>query len=178
MPNRKDLLKEFDRMEDERQQLLKKLSSYSQEILAKKPNPNAWSVAEVMHHLTVAEHGSLRYLNKKLEVGGHGKASLKAVFRLGLLNTAISLPVKYKAPKVVEIAEDSGITYPDALAEWNSVRENLRKAYEEIDEKYVAHDLFKHPFAGKLNLVQGVRFMRQHMNRHIGQIERTLKAVS
>jgi hypothetical protein len=41
----------------------------------------------------------------------------------------------------------------------------VRKTYESLDESVITHDLFKHPFARTLDLIQGQRFMQQHVGR-------------
>ncbi len=67
MASKKELLNRFDQMESERQTLLAELNGHSPEVLCKKPSSGAWSVTEVIMHLTMAEEGSLKYLQKKLE---------------------------------------------------------------------------------------------------------------
>ena len=178
MATRKELLDAFDRMENERLQLLKKLELYSEEVLTKKPDANSWSVTETIYHLKVAEHGALLYMTKKLEVGGHQKATFSAAFKQKLLNLAVSLPIKYKAPPVAQIPEGMNVSYSQALAEWNEVRDGLKKQYNTIDSDIIGNELFKHPAAGKMSVLQSVSFMRQHMLRHIGQIDRILKSVA
>lgn len=178
MATQKELLSVYAQMENERQQMLQQLAKYPADILEKKPDENSWSVTEVIYHLIVAERGALSYLNKKLEVGGFGKATFQAGVKQKLLNFAISLPVKFKAPKIVQLPKDANITYGEAITEWNEIRVNMKKAYEGLDDDFTGKELFKHPIAGKMNIVQGLKFMRQHMNRHIGQIERTLKQVA
>ncbi|MCF8278484.1 MAG: DinB family protein [Flavobacteriales bacterium] len=178
MTSRKELLQAYELMEKERQQLLESLGQYSEEVLTKKPSANEWSITEVIYHLKVAEDGALRYMRKKLEVGGHQKATFAAGVKQRLLNLAVSLPVKYKAPRVAQIPEGTNVSFAQALEEWNAVRDGLRNEYETVDEKLIDNELFKHPAAGKMSILQSVRFMRQHMIRHIGQVERTLKSVS
>ncbi|MBL4587066.1 MAG: DinB family protein [Flavobacteriales bacterium] len=177
MATRKQLLKHFDKMEAERQELLSAISSYSDQLLSKKPAPESWSVAEVMEHLTVAENGSLQYMHKKIEYGGHSKAAITAGLKQQLLNFSISLPIKYKVPKILEKKDTSFVDYKDALNNWNEVRIAMRSAYEKMDEGIIGNELFKHPFAGKMNVIQGVKFMRQHMKHHTKQIHSTLKRV-
>jgi uncharacterized damage-inducible protein DinB len=178
MATRKELLAEYGKMENERQQLLKRLEQYSEEILTKKPDADSWSVTETIYHLKVAEEGALKYMRKKLEVGGHAKATFGAGIKQKLLSLAISLPIKYKAPKVAQIPEGTNVSFAQALAEWNEVRNGLKADYESVDESIIGNELFKHPAAGKLSILQSVKFMRQHMNRHIGQIDRILKQVA
>jgi len=178
MATRKELMEAFERMENERQQLLKRLEQYSEEILSKKPAADSWSVTETVYHLKVAENGALQYMLKKLEVGGHQKATFGAAVKQKLLNLAVSLPIKYKAPPVAQIPEGINVTYAQAVAEWNEVRAGLKKQYETVDENIIGNELFKHPAAGKLSVLQSVKFMRQHVIRHIGQIDRILKVVA
>lgn len=178
MANRKELLRAFDIMENERMALLNELSSYSDEVLEKKPDADSWSVTEVIYHLKIAEEGALKYMNKKLEVGGHRKAAASAGIKQRFLNFMVSLPIKFKAPKVAQLPKDANVSYRQAVAEWTTVRDALRSQYETVDESMIGNELFKHPAMGKMNLVQSVKFMRQHVKRHIGQIQRTLKAVS
>lgn len=175
---RKELLKAFEAAEADRRALLAKLDAYGEDVLTRKPSPEAWSVVEVMAHLIKAETGTFNYLRKKLEVGGHRKASPFAGLRKALLQFVLGLPIRFKAPKVVQLDKGMSMSYAEAKAQWNAVREGLLKEYQTIDDQLIVHDLFKHPFAGKLNLVQSTEFMHTHMRRHIGQVERTLKAVS
>lgn len=175
---RQDLLKAFEAAEADRRTLLAKLDAHGEDVLTRKPAPDAWSVVEILAHLIKAETGTLNYLRKKLEVGGHQKASAFAGLRKSFLNFVLGLPIKFKAPKVVQLEKGAALSYAEAKAQWNAVRDSLGTEYQRIDEQLIAHDLFKHPFAGKLNLVQSTEFMRQHMLRHVGQVERTLKAVN
>jgi uncharacterized damage-inducible protein DinB len=178
MATRKELLEAFGKMESERQKLLKQLEQYSEEVLIKKPDVDSWSVTETIYHLKVAENGALLYMRKKLEVGGHQKATFGAAVKQKLLSLAVSLPFKYKAPSVAQVPEGTKVSYAEAVAEWNDVRKALKKEYERIDESIIGNELFKHPAAGKLSILQSVKFMRQHVVRHAGQIDRILKIVT
>lgn len=178
MATNKDLLNTFSQMEEERQHLLQMLSEHPPAVLEKKPSVNEWSVTETIYHLVVAERGALSYLNKKLEVGGFEQARFQAGIKQRLLNFIISLPIKFKAPKVAQIPPGKQVSYEEALHEWNTVRQGMHDTYQGLSDDFCGKELFKHPFAGKMNVVQGLKFMRQHMNRHIGQMERILKQVS
>lgn len=177
MASKKDLLSEFAKMESERKQILSDLEKYPAEKLEKKPSTDEWSVTEVIMHLVVAESAALAYLKKKLEVGGHAKASFSAGIKQKLLNFAIALPVKYKAPKVAQLKEGEVVTYAEAIAKWSDLRSSMLQAYESLDDAFVSNDLFKHPMAGKISALQGVKFMRQHVLRHKDQINRTIQKV-
>ena len=178
MHMKEKLLTEFERMEAERNALVASLSRYDAEILTQKPSPEAWNVAEVIMHLVVAENAALTYMRKKLEYGGLQKASATAGLKQRLLNFLIRLPIKYKAPAVANIKQGEEVGYREATERWAEIRNQLRSEYEAMNEQTVAQELFKHPAAGKMSALQGVRFMRQHMNRHIQQIHSAIKKVS
>lgn len=178
MGAKQQLLEEFRKMESEREAIVSEMSNHSEEILTKKPDSNSWSVAEVAMHLVVAEGGALAYMRKKLEFGGHAKSSLGAAIKQRLLNVAISAPIKFKAPPVADIKESESVSFADATDRWKSQRAELLKEYEAMEDAIVEHELFKHPAAGKLNVLQSVKFMRGHMNRHIKQMRTTVKTIS
>lgn len=114
----------------------------------------------------------MAYLDKKLAVKKHGPIGFVSLRRLWLLNTAFRLPVKYKAPPIV--ADVPATSYAIARARWGAVRDAMHVRYSTLADPLAGHDLYKHPIAGKLSLVHGVRFMRNHVRRHSGQIRRIL----
>lgn len=175
MPSRKDLFRVFEQMEAERKALIAQLNHVPERSLTTEPRTGAWTVAQVITHIAMAEEGSLAYLRKKHEGGRHKPADFSGRWRLPLLNLAISLPVKYRAPAL--IASVPLTSYGEARSRWEGVRAVMRRTYEALPEAHIGHDLFKHPVLGRFNLVQGLRFMRRHVRRHREQILRTLKAV-
>ena len=177
MNSKQALMSAFEKMENDRKSLLNRLTEFPDKILSKKPNTDQWSVAEVVMHLVVAETGALNYMQKKLEFGGHQKSGFDAAIKQRMLNFLISLPIKFKAPKIIELKEIEDISFPEASQKWEAVRLELYKEYDKLDSDTVGHELFKHPAMGKMNLVQGVKFMHQHMNRHILQIDRVIQKV-
>ena len=173
--SRERLLRQFGRMERDRQDILKRLEGARTKRLATSPGEHAWYIAQVITHLAIAEEGGLTYLNKKLEVKKHGPVGISSHWRLFLLNIAVWLPIKYKAPAIV--ADVPATSYEVARQRWSAVRERMREAYTTIDTSFIGHDLYKHPMAGRFNLIQGVRFMRRHVQHHKAQIHRTLRQV-
>jgi uncharacterized damage-inducible protein DinB len=175
MPNRSDLLDRFNTLERQRKDILDSLTTTDDGLLAQQPTKGAWSVAQVVMHLAIAEEGMLAYLNKKRDVGGHAPVGASAPFRLALLNLALVLPVKYKAPTVVATVPEC--TMAEAQIRWDTIRERMHHTFETIPEKLIGHGLFKHPSAGKFDLVQGLRFIGMHVHHHRAQIDRTLRKV-
>ena len=176
MTKKERLLARLERMDVDRLLLLKRLDGIPSEKLAERPGPGKWSVAQVMMHLVVAEESALAYLKKKLEYGGHRRTGLFAGLRLSLLELAIKLPFRYKAPAIV--ADIPECSCEEANERWAAVRGEMRRTYTELDEAVIDHELFKHPMVGRFELLLGIHFMHTHMTRHLGQIERTVIAVT
>ncbi|MFT5918725.1 MAG: hypothetical protein ACI9FU_000525 [Granulosicoccus sp.] len=176
MTNQQKLLDLFDQMEADRQAMMAKVKGIDHSLLERKPNADAWSVSEVFMHMVVAEAGSLKYMRKKIEVDNHSVCKGRTA-QYALLIGALKAPIlKFKAPKIVADV-GSGIQFSDAQKQWDEVRAELRTDYENLDEEWIMHDLFKHPSAGKFDLIRAVKFMRVHADRHIGQIHRTIKSL-
>ncbi len=176
MPTKTRLLQRFAVFETERQGLLVRLDRVPHALLETPPTPGAWSVTQVLLHLALAEGSAMAYLSKKLEVGGHRPVGTSATFRLFLLNTALALPIRFKAPAIV--AHVPPCTYATARSQWDSVRADMRNTFAALPDELVGHGLFKHPSAGKFDMVQGLSFMGRHVRHHRGQIERTLRQLS
>ena len=175
--NRKDqLLSRFAALEAERQKWLGKLEHYEAALLAAPPPTGGWSVAQVVLHLAMAEARSVDYLEKKLAVGGHTPVGTDATFRFALLRMAMILPLRYKAPAIV--ATVPACTFAEARMEWDRVRQRMAANYTALPEELVGHGLYKHPAAGKLNVLQGLAFMGDHVRHHRRQVLQTIGQVS
>ena len=175
MPARAALLHQLARIEAEKDALLAELDHCSPTRSEAVPYTGGWTVAQVITHLAVIEEGAVAYLNKKLEFKKHRPLPITTALRFVLLQAGIQLPVKYKAPAVV--ADIPATSYAVARARWCAAREELIRAYTSLPDGFLTHDLFKHPFMGRFNVVQAVRFIRRHARRHCGQVDRTLAAL-
>lgn len=157
--------------------LYERLKTYNNEQLNRRPGPQQWSVLQVMHHLIQAETLSERYVRKKLSFNPELKpAGLAGALRLFLVRINFVLPFKYKAPKGVgdDVLPETS-TLEETIQQWRLQRQSLRELLDSLPEGYHNKALYKHPLAGKLSLVQMLDFFEFHIQRHLGQIERTLK---
>lgn len=175
MSRRATLLKLFDDLERDRLALYAQLETLTETVLTAEPAPQKWNVAQVITHLAIAEEGALAYLRKKRDLGAHKPVSFSSRWRMAALRAALNLPLKYKAPVIVATVPVT--TYSEAMTRWTSVRNAMRSTYGSIPDNELGHDLFKHPMAGKFDLIQSVKFMHDHMRHHEKQIERILRSV-
>lgn len=175
MSARTRLLRRFQRLEDQRLCLIRMLEKHPVEHLTKAPGPEAWSAAQVLLHLGMAEEGLLKYIAIKREKGGHRPAGIGAPLRLAMLELALWLPIKYKAPEVV--AHVPPCTWQEATQRWEAARNALHAVCRELPEEHLGHDLIKHPLAGKFPLTTGLRFVQRHVAHHVPQLHRILRDV-
>lgn len=140
------------------------------------PGPNhTWSVAEIMFHMMDAEKGTVKSLQKKLlDTQQIPRAGIKSLYRFFLLRWALRSKRKYKAPKILAQPQgpyDRGFIFE----QWILVRMALEQVLVHLPAHMVNKQLFKHPYVGGLNIMQTLRFMGDHMERHLRQISERLK---
>jgi hypothetical protein len=167
-----DIQKLVDRIESQRDDLLKSFRSFSQDQFNKAPAPGRWSAAEILSHLIAAERLSLAYMQKKVQ--GIESASISGPWeeiKMAALKVSQRLPgLKFKAPK--HVVENTA-RYRDLVSiesEWVKVRADLRALLEKIPQEKLNRLIYKHPVAGYLNARHAVAFFHEHIRHHLAQL--------
>jgi len=132
-----------------------------------------WSVAEIVEHLSIAEPGITRAIEKLLtprsdNEGEQGEPEIFAPFSLD--EQAELARGKIEAP---EFLRPTGLTLSEGLArltESRSALTDLRPRFESADYSR----RLPHPAFGPLNAAQWLAFIGMHEERHLRQIERIL----
>jgi len=167
--------RKIQKLEQKRVELTKILRCHSPDDLLQKPSEHVWSPLEISHHLYISEYLSRQYLKKKIKAKDNLKRTgITSFFRLQLLKIALSSPLKFKAP--VPIAIQPKNLSIELLEEWENERQHLIKFLDDIDEDLVLLELFRHPFAGRMNILQMLDFLEAHFDHHKTQILRRLPA--
>jgi len=162
----------FDRLEAQRGRIIKRYSRLPPEQLQYKPAPDEWNLLQVMRHLITAEQQSVRIIQRNLQ--RHEKfirTGWGAAMRHAILKIALRLPLKFKAPKIAEVKEESP-DFEQMKQDWETVRKELLNILTESDSSTLSKALYKHPRAGNLNIRQALEFMADHISHHQKQIER------
>lgn len=170
------LAKEFNQLQHQLDVLLQQVKPFTHQQQNFKPGGTSWSMLQICRHLIQSETQINKYLRKKiLGAGKVEQAGVRAFFRSLVLTIAMRLPLKYKVPDAiaVDLAED--YSYEVLSADWKALRTEIRDFLEDIDEAIAKKELFRHPLLGKMSLVQGLRFMNEHVARHSRQLERILQ---
>ena len=167
---KKMLRLKLDKLEESRKILLTELNALDEKILKRKPAPGKWSVNQIIYHLNLAESGSIRYVKKKM-LGGHDlkNTGIMAATRSFFLKWLLQSGYKWKAPKVLgDVPEE--VNYSDVIQNWNETRHELYLLIDTLPEELIGKEVYRHPRAGRLNMLHMVEFFQDHFDHHLLQI--------
>jgi hypothetical protein len=126
-------------------------------------------------HLIYAEEISLAYMKKKAQgIDTAGDSGLRESVKMFVLKVSQRLPLKFKAPQVLAQSQPEQLSLDELTVRWHVVRSSLHEFTGSLMDSYLKRKIYKHPIAGKLNVVQAIAFMREHVNHHLPQIKRLL----
>lgn len=157
---------------DARAALLQAVRPISAESGSRRPAPDAWSVAEVLEHLTHVERGVTRLLAGFVEqVGAEGTAPpppADAGSRFVALPAVLDRRTRVEAIDVTR--PRNGWTVDRSLAELNNAREALVRLVRAAATVDLGPFTFAHPYLGPLNGYDWIIFIGTHEMRHTEQI--------
>ena len=170
------LLLLYEHLEHERNELLNRLAKLPAERLNHKIVATKWSINQILMHLLTSEQLTLDYLKKKSQgldqlVNSGPIESLKMV----ILQISQRLPLlTYNAPKFLVASTPETIPLQDLKIRWDSSRTELKIFLENIQDEDLHKLIYKHPVAGRFDVVQCVTFLKEHFHHHLPQIKRLM----
>jgi hypothetical protein len=163
------LQQSWNKLEEQRKSLLEKLKTESDLVLNKRTETDKWSAIQVLLHEIAIEENTKSYFAKKIpEASIAQKAGFRNTYFYFLLNVALALPKKYKAPTHT-IPSSEELSLAEVEQKWIKVRAELLGSIENLSDEILQKQLFKHP-AGKLSIYQAIDFMYLHHAHHKKQI--------
>jgi len=181
MPLSKKLQELVDRISRQREKLLGSVSGLSETQLNHKSEDNAWSICEVIHHVSLVDEANAKLTSNMLKRSraeqlppdaspdGSELHSMDEIFPR--MNEA-----KFQAPEFV--APHANASVDESLARLGASRERMLANLEQLDGLDLSGLTFPHPFAGPLNAYQWVLMAGAHEFRHTEQIHRMKAAAS
>lgn len=169
------ILTQYERLVRRRELLLETLSLVPMEVLQRRPDEQKWSVLQILYHVHLAEKGTLGYINKKLvhSPGGLPNASWLSGVRTVTLQITLVLPLKFKAPAGLgDVPALPDLN--DIVSEWESTTRGFYNLFERLEVHQLRWQLFKHPFIGRLDMADTIKFMHSHFAHHEKQIARLI----
>jgi hypothetical protein len=169
----------FETIDETRERLYQRVEGLTDEQANAHTHANAWSVTDIMEHLTIMEDRLARMMKVMLakaegvSVDSNGGTIEIKPFSLDRFIER-SQGEKYVAPEAVR---PSGTVHlPDLLARMRASREELRALQPRIEATDLSMATYSHPAFGPLNFYQWLAFIGLHEQRHLDQIESVLQA--
>lgn len=168
------LLRQFDRLETQRANLLKLVAPLSSEQLTAHPE-GKWSIAQILSHLIASEQLSVKYLNKKiLGINESPQTGIREELVMIMLTISQRFPFRFKAPKVVVENTTPYQTLDQFKKAWEKTRGEMHALLSRFNHDQLKRKVYKHPIAGMLNIQQAVQFFQEHITHHTPQIKNLL----
>ncbi|MBL7813757.1 MAG: DinB family protein [Saprospiraceae bacterium] len=139
-----------------------------------KPSPEEWSVVDVTEHLFWAEQGAIVGMWKFLHAirAGEKPRQLESEHQDLPVETIIEQTWQEKE----QVPAIAAPRFGGPIAFWRvsleSLQPLLQKLADDMEEQDLRTQAHPHPISGAMDFQQRFEFLRFHIDRHIGQIER------
>jgi len=167
-------LEYFDVIERNKSALKDYLAGFSSEDQHRIPTDGKWSALMIVHHIMLAEAGSLAYCKKKLSFNPELAEATEEEMAMETKVPYILRSPKYKnqAPPGIDTENLDNTRSLDSLyEEWDALRISIKTFLDEQPEALYTKALYKHPLAGKMRLQGMVMFYDGHLDSHTSQIK-------
>ncbi|GAA4296442.1 DinB family protein [Nibribacter koreensis] len=162
----------FDRLEQQRQAYTTQLNSLTSLQQAEKPAEDQWSAAQLYYHLWQVEQTVLQSIKDNMASGRvHKSNSFNTRYRSFLLNLFLSLPIKFKVPKMIGEMPVS-VNAQEVEQKWQETRNAWHQLLTEFPAHLLNKEIFKHPRAGVITIHQTLDFLIEHADHHKKQMKR------
>jgi len=141
------------------------------------PNPEVWSITEIVEHIVWAERAGVMGIWKALIGIRNGKPIWEGKdVNKGLSIEEVIKRTWEKKEKVPEIAKPRwGGPIEFWITSLESCSSTLKKLSRELNGMDLEGIIYSHPISGPLNVIQRMQFLRFHLQRHQLQMENLKK---
>jgi DinB superfamily len=163
-----------------RQSLLDAVSGLSEAQLAHKPDDEAWSINDILHHLALTDEA-----NAKLAFRALKHATARGVAAdptpdgsvLNCLDGALA-PIRNRRAQAPEfVTPHEHLSAAESIARLQASRARMLEAIEQLSGYDLTALKYPHPLLGELDMYQWLLIAGGHEGRHVAQIGR-LKAAA
>lgn len=165
----------WDRLVAGKERLLGRIAGIDPTIRQRRPDPDRWSVVEVLEHVIIVETGIAGALMREPSPERPRRFTGRW-WRYPTLRIVLALGVRIRLP-VESIAPTGKAGWEPLQVSWTQGRERLRQWLDGIDPAILGTPRFKHPIVGWLDVPQGLTFAADHLAHHLPQIERVLTSL-
>jgi len=134
-----------------------------------RPEPDAWSIVEIVQHIALAT-GSIFRTTRPASGRLRWTGAVKSALLTGVLRSRIKIraPVPAIVPRPGVTWEEAQIRMKAAAARWAEF-----VASDSFDDT-----AFKHPLTGRITAAQTATFVVEHFDHHVRQIDRIFAKVA
>ncbi len=169
----------YDAMDVTRSRLVDRVGLLTTDDAGARENPEAWSVTEIVEHLSAVEKQILKLATlmlMKAESAESGPDELSRIWPISLDSIEErSRREKYQAPETAMPKGDASIA--DSLEVMGLSRESLHGLRSRLETVNGAIVKYPHPVFGPLNLFEWLVMLQIHEERHLRQIDAVLGKV-
>ncbi|MGD9302247.1 MAG: DinB family protein [Desulfobacterales bacterium] len=165
-----EIQKTFDDLEKKYSRLLQDLNSMTDDALYFKAGADKWSIVEVIEHLVLAEENMLEQLTSassalNLDPRDRSAKNYHIVIKVMTNDIAVDVPDESMEPR-------GQFSLEDLLVRWKDTRQKTRAYIEGIHPEKAGDLVYRHPFAGPLDISETLRFIDVHFDNHRRHIDK------
>lgn len=172
LPELSDLWK---KLENRRRELFDVIDQLSEEQLRFRPEPDRWSILQVLQHVVRSEEGMLR---SEVELRDN---PLLDILKPGNLYQVVKDILEKDVPVGVpdpSLEPDGQTTVDELRATWDNERNAMGKLLETLVPDNVERVMFSHAAAGPLTALQMLEIAVAHLDNHRRQIDRICEEIT
>jgi hypothetical protein len=160
----------FQQLETKYGKLLQHLNSLNHDVLHFKAGTGKWSIVEVIEHLVMAEENALEQLTgaasgPPLDPRDRSAKNYHIVIKVMTQDIPVDVPDESMAPL-------GQIGLAELLERWKDTRQRTRAYIDGIQPENVGGLVYRHPFAGPLDMAETLRFIDVHFDNHMRHIDK------
>ena len=164
----KDLKRQFEQLEDARQDLIRKVRDMDSGRLTHKPDPQRWSVLEDVQHMVLAEQRTV------LEFGAIPASEKPSPDNLAMVLDVLDGDVRVDVPDPAMVPEGNA-DFEDLIRDWEQARQRLHRFLETVGAADRDTPVSSHPVTGPLSVVDSLRLLASHFHHHRRRIEAAIE---
>jgi len=169
-----DIQQTFDSLEKKYGKLLRKLNSLTDDVLYFKAQADKWPIVEVIEHLVMAEENMLVQLTDAtsattLDPRDRSAKNFHIVIKVMTRDIPVDVPDESMEPH-------GQFSLEELLGRWDDTRQKTRAYIDGINSEKAGNLVYRHPFAGPLDMAETLRFIDAHFDSHMRHIDRIIAA--
>jgi hypothetical protein len=163
-----------------RAEFLAGLDSVPPEQRERAPSTRAWSPLGIGEHSLIVESGLARIMARQIEKwDDRRRFDAPSDLSVEGLLRALRTPAKMKIPKTLTAIEPTGDVPMDELhRRWLAAGERWHDLAASLPPSLADEALVMHAVGGPLTFAQTLRFLEAHIDHHLHQLARTVRALN